>query len=157
MTRRGVEIERKWLVDNPPKLSKRKAAKIIQGYISIGSDAAEVRLRRRNGRFFQTIKTGEGLQRGEIEISLSGEQFKKLWPATRDRRLEKVRYSIKWRGRKIELDVYKRELTGLMIAEVEFRSRRQAALFSPPSWFGREVTNDRKYKNASLASREKRK
>ena len=140
MNKGRVEIERKWLVNSPPKLSKRKGVKIIQGYIAVSSDGTEVRLRRKGGRFFETAKTGEGLRRGEIEIGLSARNFKKLWPATQGRRIEKLRYPVKWRGWTIELDVYKKELAGLTIAEVEFKSRREAARFSPPSWFRREVT-----------------
>jgi CYTH domain-containing protein len=105
-----------------------------------------------NGKYLATVKTGKGIQRGEIEIELSGKQFNKLWRATRGRRLEKLWYTLKWQARKIELDVYKRELSGLMVAEVEFKTKRQAKDFSPLPWFGREVTDDEKFKNRNLAT-----
>jgi len=152
MAKRSTEIERKWLVNDSPDLSKQKGAKIIQGYIAVCPEGVEIRVRGLGARFFETIKTGEGLQRGEIEIELSRKQFKSLWRATRGKRLEKIRYRLKWQGHKIELDVYKKPMADLVVAEVEFKSRKQAAKFSPPSWFGREVTEDEKYKNAMLAS-----
>ena len=152
---RSIEIERKWLVVDPPGLSKRKRIAIVQGYLAVSAAGTEVRLRRQDQKHFQTIKTGTGLQRGEIEIEISRKQFKSLWPATRGHRLEKTRYILDWHGDKIELDVYKKELTGLLIAEVEFKTRKRAETFSPPKWFGREVTDDKSYKNVNLALQKK--
>jgi CYTH domain-containing protein len=51
----------------------------------------------------------------------------------------------------IELDVFRGGLSGLCVAEVEFPSEEEAAAFSPPDWFGREVTDDERFKNKSLA------
>ncbi len=155
MAENQIEIERKWSVNEPPKLSKRKKMTINQGYLAVNAKGTEVRLRRQNHKHFQTIKTGTGLQRGEIEVPLSRKQFKLLWPATRGHRLEKMRYVIKWRGHKIELDVYKKELLGLMVAEVEFKSKKEAEAFSPPKWFGEEVTDNKSYKNVNLALRKR--
>ena len=152
---RSKEIERKWLVTDPPSLSKRKRLTIIQGYLAVNSEGTEVRLRRQNQEHFQTIKIGTGLQRGEIEVQISRRQFKTLWPATQGHRLNKTRYILKWHGHKIELDVYKKELSGLLIAEVEFKTRKRAEAFSLPEWFGREVTDDKSYKNVNLALEKK--
>src|SRR4030095_8401112 len=99
MTRHRVEIERKWLVGNPPNLKNRNGATIIQGYIAVTGDGVEVRMRQKGKRFFETVKTGTGVQRGEFEIELSRRQFKSLWPATAGRHLEKTRYTIKWQGK----------------------------------------------------------
>jgi CYTH domain-containing protein len=153
MRRRAIEVERKWLIEDHPELSNRKGARITQGYVVVSSEGTEVRVRRKDEKYFETIKTGTGLQRGEIEVELSRKQFKALWRATKERRLEKVRYTLKWHGKKFELDVYKKGLAGLKVAEVEFKSRKQAADFSPPPWFGQEITDDEKYKNANLAER----
>src|SRR6185369_17273315 len=154
MARNQTEIERKWLVEDPPSLVSRKGVRILQGYITVSAEDAEVRLRQKDERFFETVKSGTGLLRGEIEIEVSRKQFKSLWPATRGRRLEKTRYIIKWRGKSIELDVYKKKLAPLKVAEVEFKSRKEATKFSPPPWFGREVTDDAEYKNVNLVQRE---
>ena len=153
MARRPTEIERKWLVKEDPDLSPHNQVTISQGYLCVSDKGAEVRLRREGKRFFQTVKTGAGLQRGEFEIELSKDQFKRLWPATRGRRLQKVRYSLKWRGKVIELDSYRKKLAGLKVAEVEFKTQKQAKAFSPPRWFGKEITNIEKYGNADLAMR----
>jgi adenylate cyclase len=157
MAARQIEIERKWLVEEPPDLDGRKGVKIIQGYIAVSVNGAEVRLRRKGERFSETVKTGKGLRRGEMEIELSKGQFKSLWPATRGRRLEKIRYTIKWHRQSIEFDVYKKKLSPLMVAEVEFTTLKQAKDFTPPPWFGREVTGEEEHKNVNLAKRQERK
>jgi len=153
MARRRSEIERKWLVEDAPDLSKHKGAKVVQGYLIVSPNGDEVRLRQKGKAFFETVKTGTGLKRGEVEIELTKKQFKKLWPATRGRRLEKVRYTLKQNGRKIEFDIYKKRLSGLKVAEVEFKTPKQASAFKPFAWFGGEVTEEDEYKNANLATR----
>ena len=51
----------------------------------------------------------------------------------------------------IEIDIYGAELTPLRVAEVEFSSVEESRGFEIPDYFGPEVTDDKTYKNASLA------
>ena len=147
----SIEVERKFLIDETPDLNKLESDEIIQGYISRASDSCEVRVRQKGKKFYLTIKGEGGMARSEIEIELSRKQFNKLWATTTGRRVEKVRYKIPYEGITIELDVYQGVLNGLVVAEVEFPSEKQSALFTPPEWFGREVTEDEGYKNKQLA------
>jgi CYTH domain-containing protein len=151
MQQRTVEVERKWLVRDLPDLSGHSGQEVIQGYIAIAADGTEVRLRQTDGKFFQTVKSEGGLVRGEIEVELSKDQFKTLWQTTAGRQLKKIRYAMSWDGRRVEVDIYQGSLAGLIVAEVEFTSARDSSRFAPPSWFGREVTEDEHYKNAHLA------
>lgn len=145
------EIERKFLVKQlPDGLQQYPLTQITQGYLAITEDGTEVRLRKKGDRYFQTVKSGFGLQRNEAEIEISKDQFDKLWSMTEGKRIEKVRYEIEHSGMKIELDIYSGTLEGLIVAEVEFPSIEQANLFIPPNWFGREVTEDERYKNRNL-------
>jgi adenylate cyclase len=152
MTRRKREIERKWLLPDSPDLSGCKRARIIQGYLAVAPDTTEIRLRKKGRKYFETVKRGRGLRREEREVQITRKQFKSLWPATLGRRLEKVRYTLKWQAKEIEVDVYEKRLNGLRVAEVEFKSRKEADAFSPPEWFGEEVTRDKRYKNVNLAT-----
>ena len=145
------EIERKFCVQKMPDLTARTGIEISQGYISVGENGPEVRLRRKGERFYQTVKIGEGVQRTEVEVELSRAQFDTLWLLTAGRRLEKVRYEIPEGVWTIELDVYRGHLKGLVVAEVEFETIDESSRFVPPPWFGREVTDDSHYKNAYLA------
>lgn len=148
-----MEIERKFLVDAvPDDAPLDDAVTIDQGYLAVGEDGAEVRLRRAGDRHMLTAKRGAGLVRAETEIELSEEQFAALWPATEGRRVEKRRVRIPF-GEEltIELDIYRGVLAGLLVAEVEFASEVGAAQFVGPDWFGPEVTEDSRYKNRRLA------
>ncbi len=145
----GTEIERKWLVpefpaqyaDAPPEL-------IEQGYLVIGADGSEVRLRRKSGRPVLTVKSAGTLTRTETEIDLDETQYLALWPATEGRRVSKRRYRL---DGGLDLDVYTGELSGLIVVECEFDSEPAAAAFEPPAWCGDDVTEDRAYKNQNLA------
>jgi CYTH domain-containing protein len=153
MAKKKQEIERKWLVSELPDFSGCKSARIVQGYLAVAADATEVRLRKKGSRYFETVKRGTGLRRKEREVTITRKQFDSLWPATRGRRLEKVRYTLKWKTKKVELDMYEKHLNGLVVAEIEFKSRKEAAAFSPPEWLGKEVTRDKRYKNVNLAKK----
>lgn len=50
-----------------------------------------------------------------------------------------------------ELDIYGANLSNFANVEVEFNSTKDAILFTPPDWFGQEVTQNNRYSNASLA------
>ena len=53
----------------------------------------------------------------------------------------------------VELDVYAEALEGLLTAEIEFPSLAASEAFSPPAWLGRDITDDARYANQSLALR----
>lgn len=146
------EIERKFLVPTVPSDLERYAGHVInQGYLAIGSDGSEVRLRDKQGVYTQTVKTSGELVRGEWEISLTAEQFNALWQATAGKRIQKTRYAIPYEQHTIELDVFSGRLAGLIMAEVEFADVAAAMDFTSPEWFGDEVTADGRYKNKNLA------
>lgn len=148
-----IEIERKFCVQEMPNLTAHSGVAIAQGYLAVDVAGTEIRVRREGGYYYQTVKTGMGIKRIEVEMALTRVQFDILWPLTAGRRVKKVRYELiegKWT---IELDVYRGRLKGLVVAEVEFESVVESARFVPPPWFGREVTDDARYKNANLAQR----
>ena len=146
------EIERKFCVRKMPDLTACTGVEISQGYIAVGEEwYIEVRVRRKGERFYQTVKIGKGVQRTEVEVELSRVQFDNLWPLTAGRRVEKVRYEMGEGTWTIELDVYCGRLKGLVVAEVEFENVDESSRFVPPPWFGRDVTDDDRYKNATLA------
>jgi adenylate cyclase len=153
---RELEVERKWLVPAvPPAELDRAGEAIDQGYLTIGEGGTETRIRRRAGEYVLTVKSGTGLARREQSVTLDGGQFEALWPVTAGQRVEKTRYLIPVPGAPkltIELDVYSGDLTGLVVAEIEFESAPAATAFDPPDWFGLEVTDDRRYKNQALAT-----
>ena len=148
-----MEIERKFLVQAlPDDLDRHPHGPVVQGYLAIQTDGTEVRIRRREDGPVLTVKSGGALARVEEEIELDDGTFERLWPLTEGRRVEKVRYLVPAeKGLIIELDIYDGDLGGLMVAEVEFDSEADAEAFTPPAWFGRDVTDDARFKNQRLA------
>ena len=149
----GVEIERKFLVDAlPDGLEATRADRIEQGYVAIGADGVEVRVRRRAGTSTLTVKSAPGVRRVEEEITIDERRFASLWSLSEGRRIGKTRHLIPLgSGLTAELDVYDGPLEGLLTVEVEFPSLAASAAFVPPPWVGREVTGDPRYANQSLA------
>lgn len=148
---RHMEIERKYLVKQPPSGWRRSPhSKITQGYFPLKTKKIEIRLRRKDREHFITIKGGFGGARKEEEIRIPAEQFIALWPLTRSC-VSKTRYRLPFDGLVIEMDVYDGRHRGLITADVEFKSRKDAASFQPPEWFDREITGNRRYANEKLA------
>ena len=147
-----IEIERKFLVNSlPENLETFPHKPIKQGYMVIGTDGSEARLRDKAGSYTLTVKSKGELSRGEWETELTEDQFQALWSTTAGKRVEKTRYEIAHGDSVVELDIYEGDLSGLVTAEVEFSSTTAAELFEPPSWFGSDVTADKNFKNQQLA------
>lgn len=164
-----VEVERKFLIDLeslPFDPEYFEYTTIRQGYLAIGDDGSETRIRDfgNDQRFELTVKSNGTVAREEKNIQIDKEVFESLWPLTLERRIEKTRYYIPYvdpEGDKhtIELDIYHgpSHLNGLCTAEVEFEGREteatlRADTFQPPKWFGKDISSNPSYKNKSLAS-----
>ncbi len=148
-----LEIERKFLVTKMPEnLSGYPHAEIDQGYLAIGSDGVQVRLRKAGAKHSLTYKRGRGNAREEREVDLTPEQFALLWPATEGKRLTKTRYDVPLGSHLVELDIFTGLHEGLVVAEVEFSDTDAACRFEPPDWLGDDVTHDPRYSNQLLAS-----
>ncbi len=147
-----MEVERKFLVAEPPDLDGADSDEIEQGYLAIGADG-EVRLRRRGEQLVLTAKRGSGLARDEAEVELERDAFEELWPLTEGRRLHKRRHVLPHGDLEFEVDVYEGDLEGLVVAEIEFPSEEAAREFEPPGWIGQEVTGDERYLNETLATK----
>ena len=147
-----VEIERKFLLDSLPfDLSVYKKQEITQTYISIDP---VIRLRQKNDKHYLTVKGAGTLSRKEMELEITSEQFHSLSEKRETSIISKSRFIIPLEGGlNAELDIYKSELFGLLTVEVEFSSIETAENFSPPNWFGTEVTGNPAYTNSNLAKR----
>lgn len=143
-----LEIERKFLLRELPEgYSSLEHVPVRQGYAEDG-----LRFRQMGDRFFETRKIGTGMVLEEREREISREEFDAAWPSTAGRRLEKSRTEVPLAdGLVAEVDVFSGALAGLRYVEVEFDDEESAKAFTPPPWFGREVTHDLRYRNSALA------
>lgn len=145
-----MEIERKYLVkDIPFDLTSCEHKIITQGYLNT---APVIRIRRSNDNYYMTYK-GEGLMvREEYNLPLTKEAYEHLLPKIDGILISKTRYLIPLENElTAELDIFEGELAPLRLVEVEFDSIEAANAFTPPVWFGEDVTNSGKYHNSYLS------
>jgi adenylate cyclase len=148
----GREIERKFLVRNEGWRSDAPGVRFRQGYLSTDPER-EVRVRLAGDRAFLTIKgKAAGAARDEFEYPLPVAEAGGILESLCLRPLiEKTRFRIDHGGRTWEVDVFDGENRGLVLAEVELGSEDEEVAL--PEWAGEEVTDVRRYKNASLVAR----
>lgn len=143
-----MEIERKFLIKEIPDLKDVKSVKIKQGYFSINP---ERRVRKMGDKYYITEK-GEGeMVREEKEWEIEEKEALPLFEKSKTFVIEKTRYYLPCGDYLIELDIYEGRHSGLIVAEVEFKSEKDALDFVPPSWLGEDITKDKSYKNMVLA------
>lgn len=149
----ATEIERKFLVIGDAwRAGASEGEPIRQGYLTQGSPVS-VRVRLRAGRAFLTIKRERtARERAEFEYEIPlGDAQAMLAELSEGRLVEKTRYKVEHGGRIWEIDAFAGANAGLVLAEVELE-RAHAPLALPP-WAGREVTDDPRFRSASLAER----
>ncbi|MGB0357096.1 MAG: CYTH domain-containing protein [Flavobacteriaceae bacterium] len=149
-----LEIERKFLVDDLTNCLKEAKASfsIFQGYLS-NDPARTVRLRIRNKQAFLTLKgasSDDGTTRVEWEKEISIEDAKALLPLCLPDSIQKTRYHVSYKQNLFEVDVFEKNLEGLVIAEVELKNANQE--IELPDWIGKEVTGDKRYYNSYMAT-----
>lgn len=148
----ATEIERKFLLHGlPPQLGFAHRERMRQGYVALDGDT-EVRVRISNRASTLTIKRGRGAVRVEEELALDDRQAESLWKLSEGRQLEKTRRRMRVQGVEVEVDEYAGHLDGLVVAEIEFNDEDAAMDFTPPTWFGRDLTGEVAYSNRALAS-----
>lgn len=147
----SVEIERKFLVrNNDYREQSFKSFKIAQGYLSSVPERT-VRVRMTETKGILTIKglaNSTGVSRYEWEKDISLEDAEKLLSLCEPGIIEKTRYHIEYGQHIFEVDEFKGDNEGLVVAEVELSEEQE--VFKYPEWLGEEVTGDLKYYNASL-------
>lgn len=151
-----MEIERKFLVPClPAGYDSHPFHQIEQAYLC--TDPV-VRIRREDEDFYLTYKGKGLLAREEYNLPLTDKAYAHLLKKADGMVLTKKRYLIpiektSEEGSRltIELDVFEGSYEGLALAEVEFSTESEAMSFTPPSWFGEDVTFTRSYQNSLLS------
>lgn len=147
-----MEIERKYLVPAdslPDNLESYPCRQIEQGYLCT---EPVVRIRRDNEDYILTYKSKGLMAREEYNLPLTQEAYVHLKAKTDGRMIRKTRYMIPLDGGlTIELDIFHGDLSGLFLAEVEFPDEETGNSFTPPAWFGKDVTFSTEYHNSTLS------
>lgn len=146
-----MEIERKYLItagqlpfspeDYPCRL-------IEQGYLCT---EPVVRVRRSDDSYTLTYKGAGLMVREEYNLPLTAESYAHLIAKADGYIISKKRYLIPFGNHTIELDVFQGDFAPLILAEVEFPTEKEADEFTPPEWFGEDVTYSSAYHNSTLS------
>lgn len=153
-----MEIERKFEVKRfPDNLNTYPVKRIEQGYLCSNPI---IRIRKSNEDYYLTYKSKTGLEKGkgsaiirnEVELPLTVEAYQTLRKKTEGNIVYKSRYLIGLTdGLTAELDVFEGHLSGLYFVEVEFPDEKTADDFTPPEWFGKDISEDSRFSNHYLS------
>lgn len=149
MSKQNIEIERKFLVKSDKWKGDLQGVLYRQAYLSIDPErTVRVRLEGDSGKL--TIKGKKENGAGdEFEYDIPGDEAAYLIDhICLNPVIEKMRYKINLHSNTWEVDEFFGENLGLVLAEIELDSIDQK--FDKPDWIGQDVTEDPKYKNASL-------
>lgn len=145
------EIERKFLVRGEFKSLAYASERIVQGYLSSVPERT-VRVRIKGEKGFLTIKgiaDEEGVSRYEWEKEIPANEAQELMQLCEPGVIDKVRYLVKCGTHVFEVDEFRGENAGLILAEVELQAATED--FERPEWLGEEVTGDKRYYNSMLS------
>ena len=147
---KSYEIERKYLVKQVPEnLASYPFHEIEQGYLCT---EPVVRIRRQDEDYYLTYKSKGLMIREEYNLPLTKDAYFHRREKIDGRLISKRRYLIPLDPYTIELDVFRSPKDDLILAEVEFPSEEEALHFTPPAWFGEDVTNSSLYHNSHLST-----
>lgn len=147
---KSYEIEKKFLINKlPENLDSYIHFDIEQGYLCIDP---VIRVRKKDSDYILTYKSSGFMMCEEYEHPLTKNGYEHLIAKADDNIISKTRYIIpEPSGLTIELDVFKNAFKGIIIAEVEFNSLSEAESFTPPDWFGDEVTRNTFFHNSYMS------
>ncbi len=147
-----IELEQGWLVGElPADLKKVKRSEITQAYFDDyidenGIKPRDTRVRKIDDNYEFTVKYYAGSEKE------TGQLIEKTRKIDKDEYIELVKKAnkkvVKTRyyyplenGLSAEIDVYRNQHDGINIVEVEFSSLSKLNNFTPPKWFGKEITD----------------
>lgn len=149
-----LEIERKYLVKDLQTCLAHatNSTAITQGYLSNDPERT-IRVRIQGDHAFLTVKGAssiDGTTRVEWERDISIEAANTLLPLCLPGVIYKIRHLVTFKSQLFEVDVFEKELKGLVVAEIELQKATQKVEL--PNWIGKEVTGDKRYYNSYLAT-----
>ena len=143
------EIARKFRVVGEFKQLAHRSTHLVQGYIASGRRTVRVRISDQSA--WLTIKGPSrdgGLSRFEWEKAIELQEALELLTLAEGALIDKQRYYVDFEGHTFEVDEFFGHNEGLVIAEVELSSADEE--YARPSWFGEEVTGQRRFYNSHL-------
>ena len=150
--RMGTEIERKFLLrDDSWRRHVSRTEDIVQGYLA-NTERASIRVRLSGTSATLNIKSMTlGAVRSEFDFPIPAADARILLDRMCGHPLiEKTRHHVAYAGSEFEIDEFRGENEGLIVAELELAADTRE--FARPPWLGRDVTDDARYYNINLVT-----
>lgn len=146
-----MEIERKFIIkDGAFPFRDYPFKELEQGYLNT---APVVRVRKEDDTYYLTYKGGGMMAREEYNLPLNKEGYEHLIAKADGNIISKRRYLVPLGKFTVEIDEFRAPFAPLIMAEVEFESIEEANSFTPPEWFGEDVTHNPLYHNSNMSRR----
>jgi adenylate cyclase len=154
-----LEIERKFLVKSDAwREQARASVEMAQAYLNdlatldAGAMNVSVRVRIQGEEAFLNMKSRElGTTRQEFDYPIPVADARALLRLAVGGTIEKVRHYVDVDGHTVDVDEFRGDNAGLVVAELELDDAD--APYPRPAWLGAEVTDEARYYNLARASR----
>jgi adenylate cyclase len=146
----GTEIERKFLLcDDSWRRAVSSSRNMIQGYLA-NTERGSIRVRLEDGGASLNLKSMTlGVTRSEFDYPIPAAEALMILETLCMRPLiEKTRHHVEFGGCTWEIDEFRGDNKGLVVAELELGHPDQP--FPTPPWLGKEVSDDPRYYNVCL-------
>ncbi len=152
----AVERERRWLCREVPRALIRETLTVADLYVS-GTRLRLREMRPQDGgpRLLKLSRKADvdASTRLITTIYLAEEEFAAFGATLSGARLGKIRHRLHApHGVLLSIDEFQGDLLGLVLAEAEFQTAHELAVFPMPDFATREVTSDARYTGAALAT-----
>ena len=141
-----LEMEKTYLLKNIPfQLDQYPHKELVDHYIPVESDHPKLRLRKRWEIYEITKKTlvqeGDCSIQREQTIDLTKSEYQALAELP-SKIIDKIRYYVPWGEFILEIDVFQKDLDGLILMDIEFSNKQQMKDFSMPDFCLADVTQN---------------
>lgn len=139
------EIELTYLPKSLPDLKNADSKEMLDIYIPGSIEHPHLRIRKIEEKYEMTkkspIKEGDSSHHLELTIPLTTEEYEEL-STLPGKRVAKTRYYFQENSINYEIDIFKEELTGLVLVDIEFNSLEEKSNFIAPDWLLVEITQE---------------
>ena len=141
-----IELERTFLAKYLPEgLENCKRKEILDIYIPTDSRHPTLRIRKNGDKYEITKKepiANDPSEMKEETTTLTKEEFDELNRSLNGKRIRKLRYYYKYKGRVAEVDVFQDLLKGLIVIDFEFETVEEKNAFRIPEFCLIDITQE---------------
>lgn len=131
-----IELEKTYLAKKLPKgLESFPHKEMVDMYIPSQAEHPVLRIRKKGDKYEitkkQPISGGDSSEQEEHTIKLTKEEYNSLC-AVNSKKVQKIRYDYEYQNLKAEIDVFKGDLSGLVLVDFEFTNQKEKNAFNDP-------------------------